>query len=295
MDRLTGRLKSLMYYGVLLLISIAVLSGLTYYQDYFTLKATADTVVTEQEENVIQRISMLISAAIFLMIELTKYVSPKLVDMELHVSASNRIISHATKLSITSFFYTSIVSFSFTVFYTKNFFGRGGFIYNQTMVFLQNSLLNPIMNMINTDFLIWRYHQKPKLVKSIKSKECYDTQQSVNKQMEMPEYDIADKYSDIMNTMWTTFLYAPVIPIVLVLSLLNLGFTYWVEKYTLLRRSTIKNTISKQVSIEMIELLEFTIIFYALGKRSPKPARPQARNRPLTEKHCQPQLRVLSL
>ena len=65
--------------------------------------------------------------------------------------------------------------------------------------------------------------------------------------------------------MWVTFLYAPLIPIVVPFSLVNLIATYYVEKYTLLRRSSVKEILSKQVSLEMIELLEYIIIFYSIG------------------------------
>ena len=65
--------------------------------------------------------------------------------------------------------------------------------------------------------------------------------------------------------MWLTFFYSPLIPIVLVFSGVNFIFTYFVEKYTLLNRSSVKDAISKHVSIEMIEHLEHIIVLYAIG------------------------------
>jgi len=73
------------------------------------------------------------------------------------------------------------------------------------------------------------------------------------------------RYSDIINTMWVTFLYAPVIPIVLPLSLVYIILTYYIEKYTIMRRSSVKSVLSKNISIEMIEYLDFIIIFYSIG------------------------------
>ncbi len=40
---------------------------------------------------------------------------------------------------------------------------------------------------------------------------------------------------------------------------------YWIDKYNLLRRRTVKESLSMQVSIEMIEMLELSIIFFAMG------------------------------
>ena len=87
----------------------------------------------------------------------------------------------------------------------------------------------------------------------------------MNVAFEYPEYSISDKYSDIINTMWVTFLYAPLIPIVLPFSLVYIILTYYIEKYTIMRRSTVKDVLSRNISVEMTEYLEFIIIFYSIG------------------------------
>ena len=65
--------------------------------------------------------------------------------------------------------------------------------------------------------------------------------------------------------MWVTFLYAPLIPIVLPFSLVYIILTYYIEKYTIMRRSTVKDVLSRNISVEMTEYLEFIIIFYSIG------------------------------
>jgi len=65
--------------------------------------------------------------------------------------------------------------------------------------------------------------------------------------------------------MWVTFLYAPLIPIVLPFSLVYIILTYYIEKFTIMRRSSVKSVLSKNISIEMIEYLDFIIIFYSIG------------------------------
>ena len=87
----------------------------------------------------------------------------------------------------------------------------------------------------------------------------------MNVAFEYPEYSISDKYSDIINTMWVTFLYAPLIPIVLPFSLVYIILTYYIEKYTIMRRSTVKDVLSRNISVEMTEYLEIIIIFYSIG------------------------------
>jgi hypothetical protein len=68
-----------------------------------------------------------------------------------------------------------------------------------------------------------------------------------------------------MKTMWFTFFYAPCIPLGNLFSIISLIFYYHIDKYNILRRRTIKESLSKEVSIEMIEMLEFIVILYAVG------------------------------
>ena len=84
--------------------------------------------------------------------------------------------------------------------------------------------------------------------------------------MEEPDYISGKRYADIMKTMWFTFFYSPVIPLGTFWSLLGLIVYYWVDKYNVLRRRTIKESISKDLTFEMIELLEYIIIFHSVLK-----------------------------
>lgn len=83
--------------------------------------------------------------------------------------------------------------------------------------------------------------------------------------MENPDYAQAKRYCEVMNTMWVTFFYGGPIPIGVILSFAMLNVYYWIDKYIVLRRRTIKDSISRDLSIEMIETLEMILILYAIG------------------------------
>jgi hypothetical protein len=68
-----------------------------------------------------------------------------------------------------------------------------------------------------------------------------------------------------MKTMWFTFLYGNAIPVGIILSMIGLVCYYWVDKYNVMRRRAIKENLSSKVSIQMIELLEMSIIFQGFG------------------------------
>lgn len=68
-----------------------------------------------------------------------------------------------------------------------------------------------------------------------------------------------------MKTMWFTFFYGDAIPIGIAINLVTLIVYYWVDKYNVLRRRTIKDTISSDLSNEMIHWLGFILILHAIG------------------------------
>ena len=84
--------------------------------------------------------------------------------------------------------------------------------------------------------------------------------------MEHPDYLSAKRYADTMKTMWFTFFYGTAIPLGLPLSWCGLVGYYWADKYNLLKRRTVKESISDSLSTEMISMLEYIILFSAGGE-----------------------------
>ena len=63
--------------------------------------------------------------------------------------------------------------------------------------------------------------------------------------------------------MFTIAFYAPILPQALVYSLIGLICNYWVDKYKILHRRTIKCEINKDLSVEMTEMIEFILPLFA--------------------------------
>lgn len=68
-----------------------------------------------------------------------------------------------------------------------------------------------------------------------------------------------------MKTMWFTFLFGSCLPIGILFSIVGLSCYYWVDKYNVMRRRSLKDSLAKEVSIEMIGLLELTVVFCGIG------------------------------
>lgn len=68
-----------------------------------------------------------------------------------------------------------------------------------------------------------------------------------------------------MKTMWFTIFYAYLIPVASVISLLGIILYYFVDKYNLLRKCSLKQTMSSTISNRMMKLLDFTLLFLIVG------------------------------
>jgi hypothetical protein len=66
--------------------------------------------------------------------------------------------------------------------------------------------------------------------------------------------------------MWFTFLYITIIPIGAIFSILGMFAYYWVDKYNLLRRSTVKAHVSGDLINLTLAMLEFTLPFRVAGE-----------------------------
>jgi hypothetical protein len=65
--------------------------------------------------------------------------------------------------------------------------------------------------------------------------------------------------------MWFTFLYASLIPFGAILMFFGLSIYYWVDKFNLLRRSSIHESVSGKVAILVMKFLDFTLLLRGIG------------------------------
>ena len=70
------------------------------------------------------------------------------------------------------------------------------------------------------------------------------TQKEANQIMENMQYNMGKRYAEILEIMWFTYLYSSLIPLGGWLALVGLCIYYWVDKYNLLRRSSVNSQIS---------------------------------------------------
>ena len=89
------------------------------------------------------------------------------------------------------------------------------------------------------------------------------TQEQANTLMEYPNYNLAKGYGEALQMIFQGAFLAPVLPISLLYSIIGMIIFYWTEKYILLKKRSAKHHISYELTVEMVELLEMTILIFA--------------------------------
>jgi len=65
--------------------------------------------------------------------------------------------------------------------------------------------------------------------------------------------------------MWFTYLYSTLIPIGAFISMIGISFYYWVDKYNLLRKSSIGGEVSSKIVMTSMKLLDLTLVLRPAG------------------------------
>lgn len=92
------------------------------------------------------------------------------------------------------------------------------------------------------------------------------TQEEANHLMEDPEYIMGKRYGEILESFWFCFLYACVIPIGSICIFVGLSLFYWIDKYNLLRKSSITEGVSATICLQALTLLELVLIIKPAGE-----------------------------
>jgi hypothetical protein len=194
--------------------------------------------------------------------------------LEKHTSHTDYFLSVSQKLSAVLFFNTAItVLFAhFSLYWAgdevnnppnnDNVWGNGGLVENVWSILWSNAYISPIMNLLDPVYFL-TIAQRKRVAKTVETLDM--TQSEAHLIFEDPEFDIAERYAVLIKTVWLTAFYATLIPIGLVISLSGLIVTYWVEKYLLLKRSSYPKAMGAALPKSILELLEVTPLFYAIG------------------------------
>ncbi len=73
------------------------------------------------------------------------------------------------------------------------------------------------------------------------------------------------KYSDYLVTLYTAFFYSYLIPLTLIILIIIFFFQYWIDKYILFRRSSLKFHYDFNLSLKIYKFFESSLIALGFG------------------------------
>lgn len=66
--------------------------------------------------------------------------------------------------------------------------------------------------------------------------------------------------------MWFTYLYATLIPVGAFFTVVGLALYYWIDKFNLIKRSSLNHNISGDLAVVSLKLLDFTLVLKPIGE-----------------------------
>jgi hypothetical protein len=82
----------------------------------------------------------------------------------------------------------------------------------------------------------------------------------------MPQPSFPEQYAYVIKTIWLTCFYAPLVPIVVPISIAGLAFYYFSEVYLFRTAYSKPNMLSINIAHQSIFLLNFTPLVISLGQ-----------------------------
>jgi len=265
------RIKNRIYTSLATLVFLIIASVL------YILIYNAQRVVDNQigEDFVLNEFSSILASLIICIINIIlSYLIEWLVGFEKYKTKTTYYTKMAEKKSIALLIntaFTSLVAqlilangFNTTVsdVSTLNVYGEGGLIENMFYTIILNAIYAPLLSYFSVEYFYTLCRRKYALWKGPKA---IMTQAEANTLFEAPHHHMPYKYSNLIKTMLLTSFYAPAMPIAILISIIGLVVTYWVDKYLLLRRNSFPVPLNNQLSDSMLEYLEWMAFTFSAG------------------------------
>ena len=148
-----------------------------------------------------------------------------LTKIEKHITMTNYYLSFSIKLTLFTFITSSIIPLVSN--YMNNKDNYDLLVTNMFVMFLSNSFVTPIMWTMDFTFFLKKIIQC--FIEKKKIHSC--TQNELNQLYELPDMKIAYKYSYLGKTFLMTFLFIPIFPMGILISLMGIILSYFLEKY----------------------------------------------------------------
>jgi hypothetical protein len=138
-------------------------------------------------------------------------------------------------------------------------------ISNMLMMFLVNAFLTPIMWTMNFTYFLKKFQICMIERKSNADNKHNMTQRELNELYELPSMSISYKYSYLAKTLLMTFLYIPIFPLGVVISLVGFILGYLLEKFNYAHMYKRPEMLNHKLCVFYVNHLDVVIFVYAIG------------------------------
>ena len=252
--------RSLIIYSISLLlmgISFGVVFGLNY------LQYKSEENLWDSNTFMKYGISIIISGVIaginFSFFLILNY----LTTLEHQTTKTDYYLSYSVKLTIFTFIDSALIPLFSNYFHDWN--ENDNLINNILFIFLINSTVTPLMWTFNIGYIIKKIQIYLIERKSNPNTRHHLSQKELNDLYELPPMDISAKYSYIAKTLLMTFLYIPIFPFGVPISLFGFIFGYFLERYNFTHIYKRPEMINESICIFYISSFNIYLFCFSIG------------------------------
>ena len=240
---------------VLIIICFGIYIGINILQDKINDKA-----IHKILSYIISLINTCVSSALNYIFQM---ILDFLTKMEKQYTMTEYYRSYSAKLTLFSFFTSAVVPLICEL--IKNSDGYQILISNMLMMFLVNAFVTPIMWTMNFTYFLKKFR-----IYMIERKVDPDsrhnmTQRELNDLYELPSMSISYKYSYLAKTLLMTFLYIPIFPLGIVISLVGFILGYLLEKFNYAHMYKRPEMLNHKLCVFYVNHLDVIFFVYAIG------------------------------
>ena len=192
------------------------------------------------------------------------YILNFLTKLEYQNTKTDYYLSYSIKLTIFTFINSGVIPL-FSNYIQDEWNENDNLLSNILFIFLINSTVTPLMWTFNIGYIIKKIRIYFIEKKSNPNSRHHLSQKELNDLYELPPMDISAKYSYIAKTLLMTFLYIPIFPLGVPISLFGFIFGYFLEKYNFTHIYKRPEMINESICIFYISSFNIYLFCFSIG------------------------------
>jgi hypothetical protein len=243
---------------LILVVSLFIIIGLNNLQKY----------VDERNQGSSQVVLLYIISLAFTVVStamdiLLEFSLKSLTKIERQITQTKHNLSFSIKLSLLTFVNSAVLPLVAELIDRSD--GYEILLSNMIMKFAMNAFVTPLMWTMNFSYFLKKicicYINK----KIKDGKKVGKNQKELNELYEYPEMDVTVRYSYFVKTLLMSFLFIPIMPYGITISLVGFIFGYWLEKFNFANMYKRPDLLNREIVEFYVNYFVFILFVYGIG------------------------------